>query len=758
MTGGKTAPTASLEDDACGQKTTSIYRPEIISENPITLDPKLTEYSPTLLSAIENGMIQVKLDEEVVKQRISYNMYEKPSSGLRELFANELRACHTARDKHGAIPRIEITINPGELSRKLSIRGYDSMGISEELFISVVRYLGRSDNFSGNEPGQFGFGLASYTCLSDIMTLETYSRQTGKKFAVIGKSGIGFNILPESDIDSYGTKITLTLRDDININNLISSLEQFVRFCDIDVFLVLEDDLNTSNTPYSAGINTIKRMTFSQYLDTTLGRRILAMELKMITHLSIEIREDGYEFYGRFSFIDYELDTDAHGTNTHYIPGTRNSQNTLLLGLPIGAEISLPVPYYVLNILDERMYKPTTDRERLSEDAVNVLQDRITQKITDVLAGDDIENLSDFNTCKYRMLYDNIQKNTGIGQCVSDNVNNILSFLNQKIVLDTGKRVTIKNIVKKGKIPVRLRSMRSSKVLALRGAIKNAQIFKFIPSNNPDAEEMIAKLRGGVIDGDEYIIKNDLHAVNGATLVMEVPVKYRVRRLGNCYKADTKKVMSDRIEDHMIRVTPKQIKTLYEVMYNIESKYMAVIERKYLNGGLRYADFMRQIGEMRVQTNFGSMIMNQVVLHGKPVVVVKHNDTNFVRHLKSDDTLIILHDGDEMFQIVTFLLEYAPSFSLEQYNSMNAIWNALDMNKFMDFDDFDVPDVYDETRIETMVGVISTAKALKNKHVVSLFLQSFCMKDSKKNMSDTYTKALNLDKSLTKLLQKASQC
>ena len=141
---------------------TSIYKPNIITEHPLKLNSNLTGYSKLLQEAQENGMIQVKLEEEVVKQRVSHELYEKPSSGFRELFANELRACHTAKNKYGANPRIEVTINPFE--KKLSIQGYDSMGMSTELFLNVGRYLGRSDNFSGKEPGQFGFGLAAYTC------------------------------------------------------------------------------------------------------------------------------------------------------------------------------------------------------------------------------------------------------------------------------------------------------------------------------------------------------------------------------------------------------------------------------------------------------------------------------------------------------------------------------------------------------------------------------------------------------------------
>ena len=98
-----------------------------------------------LLAASESGMIKVKLEEDVIIQRVSHDLYAKPSSGFRELYNNEARACRIAERQFGAKPRIEITVDPP--AWKLSIQGVDSLGISQEKFIQLYSVLGRSDNF-----------------------------------------------------------------------------------------------------------------------------------------------------------------------------------------------------------------------------------------------------------------------------------------------------------------------------------------------------------------------------------------------------------------------------------------------------------------------------------------------------------------------------------------------------------------------------------------------------------------------------------
>src|SRR5208282_2299331 len=135
-----------------------IYKPTIAREDPLPLGQEELSYAPKLLAASESGMIKVRLEEDVIIQRVSHDLYANPESGFRELYNNEARACRIAARHFGADPRIEIRVEPS--ARKLSIQGVDSLGISQEKFIQLYSVLGRSDNFDSREIGQWGLGRA----------------------------------------------------------------------------------------------------------------------------------------------------------------------------------------------------------------------------------------------------------------------------------------------------------------------------------------------------------------------------------------------------------------------------------------------------------------------------------------------------------------------------------------------------------------------------------------------------------------------
>ena len=94
-------------------------------------------------------------------------IYNDPKAGFRELYANAVRACIEAKHKYGANPRIEIIIDLAKM--EFSIMEYDSLGIDKDIFENVLSVMGRSGNFDGTLPGQFGIGLAAYLSISDII-------------------------------------------------------------------------------------------------------------------------------------------------------------------------------------------------------------------------------------------------------------------------------------------------------------------------------------------------------------------------------------------------------------------------------------------------------------------------------------------------------------------------------------------------------------------------------------------------------------
>ena len=496
-------------------------------------------------------------------------------------------------------------------------------------------------------------------------------------------------------------------------------------------------------------------MTFSEHLDRTVFASLTRTDPEHIIHIPIEIHEEDYEFYGRFVFTDHSMGTDIPGIHTTYHKRIHNGDETLLLGLPIKAQITLPVPCYILNILDERKYKPTPDRERLSEDASNMLEERITQKITDILADGEITNPLDFDTHKYRMLYNHVDRMNSILYCISENVTDILDFLNTKIILDTGKRVKIKEIVRTGTTLVRLRALKSEKVNALRKAIPKAKIFRFIPANNPAMDALMNRMQCNIIDGEEYLVRNRIKLVKNATGLKEISAKYLDGSVPSRFqRMKHKKVLSNALEDHMIRVSKNQAKIICKTMSLIESKYMIVSEHKRLVGGIKYDDFMRRIGNITVQTNDGTMTMNEVVACRKQVYMLQYDDPSILNQIKpvGDILMIFDNDGDRLFKIMAFLKEYDVQFEYENpWNGISVFWRTVGMDQLFNSSYINFDYVDDKEYVEMLLKITIHARSIKNMKLRQLFVHVACTNHTKKSIDDIYNDVYQLDYKITTL-------
>ena len=384
-----------------------IYKPTLVKEDPLPLDRAELSYAEKLLQASRDGLIPVKLEQDVIIQRISHDLYASPESGFRELYNNEARACRIARNHYyNASPRIEVSLVPSE--RKLVIHGIDSIGMSQEKFLTVYTVLGRSDNLDSTEVGQFGCGRASYVTLSDIMVLETYSRETGEKYAVMGKNGIGYNVLPTpTDLKEYGTRITLTLRHDIGILNLVKYMMKVCMFSGVDTYLNLEEDIPAEGLPSyrigkvhtKAGRYRLGTITFVEYLENKVQTSETYRPL--VKMVFVEAKEDSdFYLYGIIAIRKgYDNDLVAE------IPDS-SSGETYLLGTPIEAdEIQLPFSHWILNIKDERKYPPTADRERLSDAAINAIEDKVKSSLKEKLQFLDLKSVQDYVQSPYKPIY-----------------------------------------------------------------------------------------------------------------------------------------------------------------------------------------------------------------------------------------------------------------------------------------------------------------------------------------------------------------
>ncbi|MGH9918971.1 MAG: hypothetical protein ACRD6W_08910, partial [Nitrososphaerales archaeon] len=362
--------------------------------------------------------ITVRLKEETIVKYLSQTIYSSWTSAIRELYANELTAAKKAA-RMGANPTIEVTLDPE--TRELIIWGKDSLGITGEKF-KVLRYYGRSGNFSGEDAGQFGFGFKSFCLLNDTMRVETHARETGERFGFIAERGVEFRPIADEEltIENYGTKVSLTIRPqledgqgegkEIRLEEVLLTLDIVCRFAEVDTHLNLTSTLK-KRVKYSWGSH--------EYEETVreAGRQKLNFTPKKYARESFgdkgydfDLDTEDFHFYGYLG--PYRDDGEVNVTNVGEVR---------LVGMPISATIgnpnprnesdsserpSYPMSFWVVNLKDERKFSPTADRERLRDGVFDPVNEKIIQFLKGEFRKMEIKSFADYKDSPYRPILD----------------------------------------------------------------------------------------------------------------------------------------------------------------------------------------------------------------------------------------------------------------------------------------------------------------------------------------------------------------
>lgn len=651
-----------------------IYKPMLVKEDPLPLDQAELSYAEKLLQASSNGLIPVKLEQDVVIQRISHDLYANAESGFRELYNNEARACRIARNHYNASPRIEVTLVPSE--RKLVIHGIDSTGMSQEKFLTVYTVLGRSDNFDSTEVGQFGMGRASYTCISDIMVLETYSRETGEKYAVIGKNGIGYNVLPEPiDLKEYGTRITLTLRHDISIVNLVKYMMKVCMFSGVDTYLNLEEDISTEGLPSyriekvhtKAGRYRLGTITFAEYLENKVQTSETYRPL--VKMVFVEAKEDtDFYLYGIIA-IRKGYDNDL----VVELPDS-SSGGTYLLGTPIEADgIQLPFSHWVLNVKDERKYPPTADRERLSNNAIDAIEEKVKSSLKEKLQFLDLKSVQDYVESPYKPIY-RVLEGMGLGEYLSEYTIDLSKFVEISVRTPEypGRTTKIADLLAQSQNLFYLDSLNENKIALIRSKVPDALVFRLgskqeHESSSIDAFQRFRKF--GVKFGEEFIRENNLKTKRRERIVPEdLPVHeagagwYSWGRFRTVKRHTTRTARED-IGSDTIRVPEGSMRKYLRLLSMVKTRYKIVKHDRELdsNGrGTTMKSFVDGVGRKMAQTSDGEMRVADTVTRSdregkkKKVKLVLYSDPSITRYTHSEEHLSIAGDDDLLFELMAF--------------------------------------------------------------------------------------------------------
>ena len=684
------------------------YKPTLVEEKPLPLDEKDISYAKELLglSDTSDGFIPLKLEQDVVVQRISRDLYAKPESGFRELYNNELRACKTSEKIFGAKPKIVIYLDPS--TRELEIRGTDSTGISVDTFKNVYAVIGRSSNFSGEEIGQFGFGRISYRTMSDVMILETKYRTTeggSGEYALMGKSGIGFNILPKPNLNSYGTVIKLVLKPDVNLHRLVDYIFEACAFSKIPTYLNLACDLKepgtswrNEETKHARGFVQLNK-TFQEkaqeaasksfyYHGKTKGGRLVK---------SFHVTLDGAELYAEFRVGEREY----YDSTPHLL---KIGKDERLIGSPIEIGIDLPFSYHIVNVLDERKFKPTADRERLREESANALAKQLASKVSQELA-----SFLCLNSLKDYLSLDEGTTAVFLSEKSSrdDDPASITHFLSEKSRQLRSLLLHDVKVYKEKENSGRYNKRNFASILSGRNLdeiffspqgtnfnhaqidrilqeVPGATFVQLVPSSRGqvqgvnEAEELL--IEEGILSTGEYVRKNreklskrPKQVQSSVRLLESIESHYSWGRFAkptmhiesiDCYQTLPKNV---------IRIPRGSLRKFAFLLSKVKTNYKLVQECGNLRGGERLQDFVARLSEKIIFTSKGNKKFKDILTHSedrnaiaqRTIQLFLYSDQNLAKYFSNSNEIKIFSTEDDIFEISTFLTYHSTKFTLD---------------------------------------------------------------------------------------------
>ena len=279
----------------------------------------------------------------------------------------------------------------------------------------------------------------SYVSLGKNIKIETYARETGEKYGIVGSEGTHFRRIPDDEltISQYGTKISIALRDEereeeetsysgkvttvkrkiISFEDLIKTIRDVCRFSDVDTYLTITSDIKEKkyySSYYSSG-------SFYESSVAKAGREKINYSPKEYANLA------SHFMLGDRSTFEFKLDDSdfyfhgvlaTSGGNHNEVSVDSDNGEVRLLKMPIEVTIpesrqdhgggtrevrpEYPMTCWLVNLKDETVFEPTPDRERLKEGLYSPVHEKIVKFLKDKFAGMEIGSFEDYRNSKYR--------------------------------------------------------------------------------------------------------------------------------------------------------------------------------------------------------------------------------------------------------------------------------------------------------------------------------------------------------------------
>ncbi len=725
-----------------------IFKPTLVEENPLPLGNEELSYAPKLQQASNGGMIKVKLEEDVIIQRVSRDLYANPKSGFREFYNNECRACRTASRVYGAKPSVEITITPSQ--RKLVIHGLDSLGMSQDKFLQVYSVLGRSDNFSGDEVGMFGLGRAAYTTLTDTMVLETFSREDNSKYAVMGKSGVAYNLLPQPDLGCYGTRVTFILDARISLPDLLEYIVDCTAFSGVETFLNLEESMDLqsyyrSDIPKEKGRHRLGPKKFDERLEQMVSKAQTWHDV--VSYFPLHISDEDFELYAAFVLRKDYKGISASSENS-------NEREVRLLGAPVDSKMELPFSAWILNLKDERKYPPTADRERLTDESTKAIQQRVESRIPEAIQDILVGSIDEYNDSQFKEVLRGYHA-LGLDRFLPPETLDVCRFvtLEVKCCGEKEKKSLSELLPARGRL-FYLPTLNGRKVAMIRSVDPEAEVFRFVRDDETPLEELLELVqRHGVRLADEFLRENK-------PLVKreEVPLgDVVVHTAGTAYyswgrfetvRRHVTRVEADALDGTPIRLPRGKMQPYISLLSTFKTKYGLVKDNRRLRGGTPLREFAEALSGKRVLTNRGKLTFNEVAALQRNPRLILYSDPTLSRHFKERDDLLVFGDDDLLFELAVFLTCRGSKFQadLSGHEEFKEFGEPQKLYAYHFVGDADYEKLGDS---EILYSVMHVVKAVKDGRLKELFLNAAQWSKNAEEVAKMRKDVLSLDRQVS---------
>ncbi len=669
------------------------YSPTVQVADPLRVPKTAVAYASKLPDTVK-----VRLKASAVAQQIAVALYSSPSAGFREIYSNEARAARIAREQFGANPRIEVTVNPKE--RTLTVQGIDSLGITSAVFVEVLRYMGRTTNDQAAEVGQFGWGFFAIFTLTDSLRLETFARETNERYGVTAESAAGFKPLPDKEVDiaEYGTKITVKIKQQIHLNDLVEWIEHYCRYSAIETNLAVTHDIKDEKWGY----DWVKRKAGRSRLDGSfkdqLRKAVEDDSLKVV--YEVELDKTDYYFYGVIA------------GNEEHARTTPDRKEILLLRVPIESEdvkeFDLPLTGWVLNAKDERRYPPTPDRDRFKEGSIKTILHEIQSTLQAKFYVDfRLRSLDDYRNQPWRGIYSSLQSEAS--KFFDQQTRTLALTLNTNIARPPmegeaaearyryGHRSTVaersvvveplrKVVLRTHKVfyyPLSFTSKHEAMMPAKRMAVAQAILkteFKdpvvvtfgypagrYVYSEDDGlrtAAEFITALSKTDVNMDAKAEADRIRKALGKDWrtrcgLPEVekkppPTDWPIHRWSSRGRVEAERVNIKKIPINIVRV-PGKIEPYIEILQRAEAKYGVARDHPAMRGGTKLKDLLTSIKTKEAVTQQGKITFDAIDNKPGKLLVYLTDNSGVLKHYAPKGQLMVAVEGDEAVELMFHL-------------------------------------------------------------------------------------------------------